>query len=847
MKRCRVACLLLAGLLLGPGVIHAASEFSPVAAVRWRAGVVAAQDGLHAVAERELKGCLKIAMEEDREGPAVDQALVLLAHVMLARGRGEALLEFVDEHRRWLRRRQPGAEAYLRAMAHYHGRAPAEVLKELARFERDYPQSPFAPGVVRLQAWSHWHLGDTNAALRLFAAYDARFPGTPEAAANRLEWGQLLVASGRLDEAEKLLSVMPPEGTDVRSRAVAEFWRGRLLLEAGRTAEAAVVLEGAVEAGLGDPDLIAEAWFAVATARLAMGDRPGAAGALQRGVVVARGSELLLRGSGRLGLLYLDMGRLDEGVSLLRQYVTAVPDGLRAADTQMAVARALLAGGRPAEAQAAYQYYLESYTNLTGVAQAHLGRGWALMDLDRFAEAAAAFEKAYVALVDPSEREVALGKVADAHFADQRYALARETYERLLAEFPGSAQRSRAYYQRAQALALAGQRPEALVAYRELAEQYPEDPLAEESLLRVAQLHEADEQHAEAATAYGVVLDRFPNGAVAPAARLGRGLSRYRLMQFAEALTDFEALVTHHPAAPQAEEARYHIVMCRYLVGQEEAALAAGRQFQEQYPESTLGPRMRFWLGQRAFNAGAYVEAERYFMEFQALHAGHPDRERALLWAARAASRREEFLRSLEILTLFLRDFPTSTRLAEARYDQGNALAALGKFPEAILAYQEVINRSPQSDLVPDAWLHVGDSHFMLGIEDESRYTQAVSAYRVAGSLPNAGVDLRLQCEYKIGRCLQSLGQVDAAIDQYYRNVLTRFLEVRESGGLQSESARMWCGRAARDLAGIFESRQEWRQVVNVLERALQAGVSDEAGLRERIREIRARQWWEFY
>jgi hypothetical protein len=32
-----------------------------------------------------------------------------------------------------------------------------------------------------------------------------------------------------------------------------------------------------------------------------------------------------------------------------------------------------------------------------------------------------------------------------------------------------------------------------------------------------------------------------------------------------------------------------------------------------------------------------------------------------------------------------------------------------------------------------------------------------------------------------------------------------------------------------------------------VLERALSAGLPDEAGIQERIRTIRAQHWWEFY
>ncbi len=814
---------------------------------RWRAGMAAATDGLYPVAEREFQAALRVVMEDPRQGPLPRDAWVRLAHVMLAQNRAEALLDFIEKNRRWLRREEPGVEPFLRAMVAYQSGQPQEVLRTLARHDRDFPDHPFAPNVLRLTAWSHWQLGATNQALRLFEAYDAAFPGSPEAAANRVEWGQMLIAAGDFTGAEAVLRALPPDDPDPRHRAVAEYWRARLLLETGRPAEAAAMLETLVEADLGDPDLFAEAWFGLAQARLAAGDRPGALSALHRGLVLARGSELLLRGSRRLGMLYLELGRIDEGATLLRHFVTAAPQHPRAAETQMTVAQALLDDGRFVEAHEAFQYYLESFTNQAGMARAYLGRGWALEGLGRHAEAAVSFERAYAGFTADADREVALGKMADAHFADQRYQLARSVYQRLLDEYPDSSQAGRARYQIAQCLALGGQVAEAESAYQTLADMDPATPLAEESLLRLAQLREANTQWVAAVEAYGIALARFPEGGFAADARLGRGQAHFRLFQFADALADFDIVVRLFARSTQAEEAWFHGVRCRYLLGEEAVAVAGGHQFLERYPQSPLAPRMRFWLGQLAFNAGNYDEAERLFMAFEARHPEDPDRERALIGAARAAARSEEYLRSLERLTLYLRDYPAGVRLAEARFEQGNALAALGKFSEAILAYQEIVNRAPRSEWIAETWLRIGDCQFMLGIEDPSRYTAAMQAYRAAISLAGTALDLRLQAEYKIGRCLQRLGRPGEAIDQFYRQVLTRFLEARDAGELQSDAARTWCGRAARELADLFEERQEWRQVVNVLERAVQAGVPDEAGLRERIRDIRSRQWWEFY
>jgi tetratricopeptide (TPR) repeat protein len=254
-----------------------------------------------------------------------------------------------------------------------------------------------------------------------------------------------------------------------------------------------------------------------------------------------------------------------------------------------------------------------------------------------------------------------------------------------------------------------------------------------------------------------------------------------------------------------------------------------------------------FWQARRAFNEGRYADAERDFGVFFDRHPENREAEAAMLWAGRAAARRQEYLGAIEHFTTLIKEFPQSARLAEARLEQGNALSALAKFSEAILVYQELVNRYPESDAVAETWLRIGDCQFMLGQDDSARYTAAMQAYRAAIGSPHEGMDLDLQAEYKIGRCLQKLERPEEAIHQFYKRVMLRFLESGEKGLPQTEAGRTWFGLASRDAADILEQRGEWRKLVSILERAADAGVPGEAAVRERIRTIRSQHWWLFY
>ena len=194
-----------------------------------------------------------------------------------------------------------------------------------------------------------------------------------------------------------------------------------------------------------------------------------------------------------------------------------------------------------------------------------------------------------------------------------------------------------------------------------------------------------------------------------------------------------------------------------------------------------------------------------------------------------------------------MKDHPDGPYTAEARFEQGNALTEIARFGEAILIFQEIINKLPDSRVIPQTWLRIGDCQFMLGTEDMARYDAALTAFQAAVSHPAATSELSLQANYKIGRCLQKLDREDEAIQHYYAHVMMPYLRDSDAGIPQSETARMWFGRASRDAADSLERKQEWRKVISILERARDAGAPDEASIRQRIERIRSENWWLFY
>jgi TolA-binding protein len=551
------------------------------------------------------------------------------------------------------------------------------------------------------------------------------------------------------------------------------------------------------------------------------------------------------KGQWELGRLLLESGRLDEGVRLLKEQISAAPMDPMAEPLQVRLAQALLDAGRHTNAIEEFQHYLETYTNLLGQAQAQQGKGWGLLKTGRFAEAATAFSRAYDLFTDPAARERCLFKVGDAYFANTQYELASEAFERVLKEGPASSfLRPHALFQLGESLSRAREGARAEKTFQELIEKHPGSSFAEEGLLRMAEIKSSGGRWAEALRDYDRFLAAYTNGAFLAEAIHQRGTARYRLYRFQEAWDDFERVVRSFPTNVLAEHAFYMRGMCQYGVWRDTEALATFRDFLNKYPESQWTPDVRFWLARYQYNQRSFAEAEKTFLEFVDKHGTNDLSDDALLFAGKSARKRNEYVRAADLLAQFVKKYGDRPGVREARVEQAEALSEQGNYPGAILVLDEVTHKGPPDDWTVAAWIRKGDFQIVLGADDTNRYEESIRSYRAALEVSGASPDRVLEAEYKIGRCLEKkLNRPDEAFEQYHERVIVRFLDDREKGRPLDERCKDWFTKATFDAAGILEAKKEPRKALHVLQRVVDAGVPAAEEARERIRKIRTENW----
>lgn len=801
----------------------------------WVAGQAALRDGFYELARQKFEAFVEKAFFKGSKA----RGTVLAAQALFAQGKYAEALALLRERRGWASKGDvEGGFVYWMARAQFELGDFSAVTQTLFRFEREYRDDPDLAQVARLRTHALIRLGDREGALRALASFQERYPQAPEVPDNLLDWASLLLEDNRLDDAERLLRQIIDRYPTHAAAQSARLWLGRLLVDRGDFASAGALFDVIARARGSDlePDTRSEAWFALADIAIAQTNFTAALDAYERGEKAAENVGLKLEHRIARARLLARVGQAETAINLLEAAVASAPTFAGSGAAQLALADILLDQTRYAAALDAYRGYLDAFTDPEGQARARLGRGWALWHLGRYAEAAAVFEQAAAAQPDAVRRETAMVKAADAYFANGQYKLAEAAYRQVLASFPASALTPQVLLQLAECQARSRDFAEASRTLEELRERFPGDPLAVRAAMRIAALREEQGAWASAVALYDELLTNTLPPTVRGEALLRSGLASYRGGEFQSALDRFERVLREFPDSPSAEEAFHLRGRALHLLGQTRRGLQVAQQFLDRYPTSAAIPEVRFWIGEQLFNGGAYADAETNFV---GIVRGFPLNEwadDALYWAGRAASAQAEYRRALGHFNELARTYTNSVLLPDARFAQGDALSELGEFSGALLAFDDLVRRFPSHPLADRARGRQGDCQFMLGAERPERYQEAIASYRALLDSPAVSPALRIQAEYKIGRCYERLGR-PADATRYYLNAMYGWLNLRAEGHFVEP---VWFVRAAFAAAALKESERQWDEAIRIYERVVSSGLPAGADAEKRIQKIQA-------
>lgn len=789
------------------------------------------EDGFYSLAEQQARGVLREGHSDAEE----HDAILLLAHALWGQKRYSemiSMLRTVDG--------DPGY-IYWKARAYFELQQYEEALSVLNAGHEALSDSHYKPASLRLKGRMLQQSGEPVLAESAYLEFAKAYPDHRDRIDNQFDLADVYIVQKRIPEAMAIYEALS-KGNDRDGAQLARLKLAHVLYTEGaeenyeNARNLLSVLADDADARLA---YRIDACIDLAALEEISGNDIQAADALRKGITLSPDARqrvplklslarMLLRGNDTTGAL-----------KLLEECRTEAPNETIAAELQLEKAGALLQAQRYADADDAYQVYLDVASDPSGMAKAYMGKGQALWDLERFAESAAVYDKAEKVYTDPDGKATALFRAGDAYYQAGRLEEAEKRYRSIVVNYSQRDDVPNALYQMGLVLAKIGRRSEALTTFGIIESTHAYSPFAEKAALRTADVMLASGQWEEALEKFTQIGLVYTNMTDVSLSQHQRGLVLYQLSRYADAQQVFESVIADYPESTFVPQASYMRGFCLYQQGQVDEAVETCKVFIEKYPDSEWTPEVMFWLAERYYNQGKYVDAEPIFLRIANDFNEHRLAARALYWAGRAAAEESNYVKAIERYSEVAKTYPDSDVLPQTRFAQGDALTELGEFARAILAFEEILKNYPENDLVSAAWGRKGDCQYSLATENPARYEEATSSYQAVLNRPSSSQVLKMQAEYKIGRSLEKIGSFDQAFSRYMNVVYSLVNEKVD----RTPYSVMWFTRAAFGAASLKEKESAWIEAVKIYERVIHAEVPARDEAQKRIERIKKDNW----
>ena len=222
------------------------------------------------------------------------------------------------------------------------------------------------------------------------------------------------------------------------------------------------------------------------------------------------------------------------------------------------------------------------------------------------------------------------------------------------------------------------------------------------------------------------LLADYPNARELPDILFGLAESFYQQGQYAEAIVYYQRLLGEFPDEPSADDSQYNMAWCLIELKRTEQAMQAFRVLLERYPQSEFAASVQFTFGDYAYNRGDYQEAMRLYLLVQerfptaevasqvprlvaelreAIAYERYEQGIALMDSAEATKETQYYQQAVEIFQDVIDNYPGTESEIGALSNMGVCLEELGKWRQAVEAYDRVIQLFEDKRATRDAFL----------------------------------------------------------------------------------------------------------------------------------------------
>ena len=677
-------------------------------------------------------------------------------------------------------------------------------------------------------------LGQTEAALRLFQTLqsDPRWHMRASLGA-----ASLLIDQHQFPAADHLLRSLKPDRMEDRNER--RYLFGRIQLEEGHYDRAVEILAVILQKPEGVPHpLLVATLLAIADAHL-------------RGKTADRGDDVLedfidhYPTDSALPAIFAKLDQLyqaEEKPSLneLERWGRDQAEPRRSF-ARWALARSELRGGDREKAIRILTALRESPARLPslGEAQLELAR---LQLAERHWEAAIAASEAARRLdPEPAFVERATWLIAQAHYRGGKLEEAARTFEEIAQARPAFA--NEALFNAAICWLRLDRPNEFSSDYRQISN----DPAKQTSpgeLLLEEGVVQASQGKAEAATTFQNFIRENPNSPRISEAWIALAELAYHAARpdLKTAREDLKRARQSHPTPAAIERADYLEIWLNDANARadESDVVAAATAFLQRHPGSPFTAEVRLKLAEAYFRRQDFANAQTQFELLAQQSTDSGVVEKALFFAARSAMSSmgaasfDHALALLDQVAKMNGDLKWAARNEEAAIER-----RLGKNPDALAIYDEVLKNEAKPPERREALCGKGDVLYEMGVADPQNYRRAIELYQQLADEPGVPAHWRNQAEFKKGKALEKLNDNTSALTTYYR-----VLEEGADPARQHEF--FWFYKAGFSAAHLLEEASDWKAAVAVYRKLASVGGARSEEAKTRLTQLRLEHFlWE--
>jgi tol-pal system protein YbgF len=765
------------------------------------------------------------------------------------------------------------------------------AIDAFTRMHQDYPQSAFRGSAYYWEGESYYRLGQFDKALAAYQQVIQHFPGERLRDYALLSAADVHLRAQRPADAIPLLRELVATYPSSAINALARRYLAEALFRAGRYAEAVDAYSQLLQVSQGDGDKPnAVFWRAESFFQLGEFDRAeqGYRELLQAYPRHSRQEEALyglgwaqLNGEKYRSALdtfqqlgrtfprtrfqesvsyarvksYLGLRQMPAAQDTYRQLAREFPQGKWLAAATLEFARTAHEAGDYATAASLTKQVADPTKSSPLAPVALVLQGDLLYREGKFTEAIETYRRAERAGLPDNLLETTLLKRALASYQRRDFANAATDLERLLRQFPSSANaaeaafwlgESRFYNRQYRPALLAYQQvlpgsprypdalygrgwvyyqgsdwPKAALEFEQVVQRFPEASIRPETLFRLGEVQFNLKSFDKAIATYQQLVREYPQEKLVPNARLRSAWVRYKAGNSGQAIRELSDLVRDQPNQPIAAEAHYWLGMAYLSTKQLDEARAQFERILAQWPSSEMGSQSILRLGDTFYNQGKFTQAIDTYTRLTASGATDVhtlDAEYGIILALYQLRRLNEYATRAKA---FIARHPTNPLSVTVLYQLAELYEAENRSQLALDTLQEVITRFGQSELVESAHLRRAEI-----LARQSNWQASLSEAQQALTMAKSDV-IKSDALYAMAQAQQELKLYPAAAENYRRLVQdypkSRFVAASLRGLAQSLTQ---AGRKA-------DAKQAWQDLLQRASKdaSMMADVSVELGL----------------